>query len=282
MDREGDRDRLTEVLERLAGRPMVPPPVQQFRAPQYSGQGDIEYFISRFEEITDANEWGPGAALLHLRDSLKESAEDCGRAANVQAVYAALRARFGLSPREARARLSNLRKGFHTSLQEHAAEVERLVNIAYGDLPPDHRAGMRLETFCGTLGYLPLQRHLLAVPTHTIEDAVRAGNEYLQMKPANEKGNTNVRQVGDEDEEETENPTEKALTVLMKAMQQLVEKVEQLQSRPTRTAKKKEIGEERACWECGKEGHLKRNCPRLKTVPSAEQSASGNGQGPQQ
>ena len=66
MDREGDQ--LTEVLERLAGRPMLPPPVQQFRAPQYSGQGDIEYFTSRFKEITDANEWGPGAALLHLRE----------------------------------------------------------------------------------------------------------------------------------------------------------------------------------------------------------------------
>ena len=31
MDRE--EDWLTEVLERLAGRPMLPPPVQQFRAP---------------------------------------------------------------------------------------------------------------------------------------------------------------------------------------------------------------------------------------------------------
>ena len=155
MDREGDR--LTEVLERLAGRPMLPPPVQQFRAPQYSGQGDIEYFISHFKEITDANEWRPGAALLHLTDSLKESEEDCGRAANVPAVYAALRARFGLSPRESRSPLSNLRKDFRTSLQVHAAEVERLVNIAYGDLPPDHRAGMRLETVCNTLGHPSLR-----------------------------------------------------------------------------------------------------------------------------
>ena len=56
---------------------MLPPPVQQFRAPQYSGQGDIEYFISHFKELTDANEWGPGAALLNLRDSLKESVKNC-------------------------------------------------------------------------------------------------------------------------------------------------------------------------------------------------------------
>ena len=48
----------------------------------------------------------PGAALLHLKDSLKESAEDCGRAANMQAVYATIRARFGLSPGEARSRFT--------------------------------------------------------------------------------------------------------------------------------------------------------------------------------
>ena len=109
VDREGDR--LSEVLERLAGRPMLQPPVQQFRAPQYSGQRDVEYFITRFEEVTEANEWGPGAALLHLRGALKKTAEDCGRAANVQAIYAALRARLGLSPRKARSRLSVLKKG---------------------------------------------------------------------------------------------------------------------------------------------------------------------------
>ena len=136
IDRE--RDRFADVLERLTGRPMLPAPGPQFKAPKYNGQGDIEYFISRFEEITDANEWEPGAAPLHLRDSLGESAEDCGRAANGQTIYAALRARFGMSPREARLRLSKLRKYFRTSLQEHVAEVERLVNIAYGDLLPDH------------------------------------------------------------------------------------------------------------------------------------------------
>ena len=57
-----------------------------------------------------------------------------------------------------------------------------------------------METFCNTLGYLPLQRHLLAVPIHTLEDAVIAGNEYLQIKPASDRGGTNIRQVGKEKE----------------------------------------------------------------------------------
>ena len=75
MDREGDR--LAEVLERLANRPMMQAP-PQFKVPQYTGQGDIEYFISRFKEIAEANGWRPVATLLHLGDSLRDSAEDCG------------------------------------------------------------------------------------------------------------------------------------------------------------------------------------------------------------
>ena len=106
VDREGDR--LTEILERLAVRPQLPALAPQFKAPQYNGQGDIEYFISRFEDVSDANGWGDAAALLHLREALKENAEGCGRAPSVLAVYAALRARFGLSPREARSLLSTL------------------------------------------------------------------------------------------------------------------------------------------------------------------------------
>ena len=124
---------------------------------------------------------------------------------------------------------------------------------------------MRLETFCNTLGYLPLQRHLLAVPTHTLEDTVKVGNEYLQIRPGNAWRSTNVRQIEDE---QVVNTTEKALTTLMKTMQRVVEKVGQLQNSRTRTAQKGEPGKERACWECGKEGNLKRNCPHLKATPS--------------
>ena len=214
---------------------------------------------------------GPVAALLHFRDSLKESAKDWCRAAHVQADYVALKARFGLSLREARSHLSNLREDFCTSLQEHVAEVERLVNIAYGDLPQEHRTEMRLVTFCNTLGYLPLQRHLLAFPTHTLKDTVRVGNEYLQIRPGNEWGSTNICQIEDEEEKEVMNLTEKALNTLMKIMQQLMEKVGHLQNRPTRAAPKEEPVKERLCWECWKERHLKRSCLQQKASQPSDQ-----------
>ena len=95
------------------------------------------------------------------------------------------------------------------------------------------------------------------MPTHTLADAVRAGNEFLQIKPANEKGTTSVRQIEDgEVEEEVLSPTERTLTTLMKTMQQLVEKVEHLQTRPTGAAPKRDLNKEQMCWECGKGGGI--------------------------
>ena len=76
-------------------------------------------------------------------------------------------------------------------------EVERLVNLAYPTLPDVHRATMALDLFCSSLGHAYLQRHLLAVPTPTLADAVQAGNEYLQIRPTPERsaGNPAVRNM---------------------------------------------------------------------------------------
>ena len=110
--------RLTDILERLA----VPqePATPHFKAPRYDGTGDVETFIQQFRDVVGANRWPDGAALLHLRQALEGDAKDCSRPTELEGVFNNLRARFGLTPREARTRLSNEKKGFKTTLQEHA------------------------------------------------------------------------------------------------------------------------------------------------------------------
>ena len=80
-----------------------------FKAPQYDGQGDVEYFIQQFMEVADANAWTPVATRLHLQEALKEGARECGRAGTIPGILAAIRARHGLSAREARAQLASLK-----------------------------------------------------------------------------------------------------------------------------------------------------------------------------
>jgi hypothetical protein len=91
-------------------------PRQPFKTPEFNGKTDVEFFIIQFAEVAEANDWRPAASLLHLRETLKEGSKDCGRANSVLGVFAALRARYGLSPREARAKLSALRKDVRGTL----------------------------------------------------------------------------------------------------------------------------------------------------------------------
>ena len=92
-------DRLTDILERLAmpQRPATP----CFKPPHYDGTGDVETFIQQFRDVIGANQWPDDAALLHLRQALERDAKYCGRPTELEEVFDNLRARFGLTPREA-------------------------------------------------------------------------------------------------------------------------------------------------------------------------------------
>ena len=148
---------------------------------------------------------------------------------------------------------------------------------------------MALETFCSTLGNAYLQRHMLAIETPTLEAAVRAGNEFLQIKP--EKRGAPVRGVEDEDlvtqvASTPATPTsDGALTALMKAMEQLMSQVAKLEARQNRSDRKKGAEAEQkrtGCYGCGKLDHIRKDCPTNPWPAKSTPADSGNGAGPQQ
>ena len=98
-------ERLIEAIEALVERQgrEPGPAMPAFKAPQFDGEGDVEYYIQQFTDVATANQWTEPAQLLYVRESLKEGARDCGKAPTVAGVFANLRARYGLTPREARA-----------------------------------------------------------------------------------------------------------------------------------------------------------------------------------
>lgn len=120
---------------------------------------------------------GPSTALLHIRETLQESAQYCGRATTIPTISEALRARYGISPRKVRLKLETLKKDSSTSLHEHAVEV-RIFRVAYADLLEDYQNRMRLEAFYNTLGNTYLLWYLLAAATTTFQKAMRVGNKF--------------------------------------------------------------------------------------------------------
>lgn len=275
-------DRLTAVLEQVLNQQQGAQGVRMrpaFKAPSFDGEGDVELFINQFVEVAEANEWDHQSAVLHLRESLKEDARECGRARTLEEMFTTLRGRYGLSPKEARGRLASLKKDGRTTLQAHATEVARLVGIAYRELPEQQQQTMALEIFSGTLGNASLQRHLLAVAADTLEDAVKAAKEFLSVK-------TNPCAIRTIDETDTEAVMPLSgtgpLDAMMTILQELAKKVEALQmgSRPaglgqTDRKKNKPI----RCWGCGKMGHTRAQC---STHPwTTDEIDQGNGPSPQ-
>ena len=271
-----------ELFEQLAGalrelrneRPVERP--EQFKPPQFDGNGDVELFIEHFNEVATTNRWTERAASLHLREALKGNAQEYGRPGNMEAIFAALRSRYGLSPKEARSKLSTLKKEQRGSLHDHAAEVERLVRKAYQELPEATRNDLMLDTFCSSLGNASLQRHLLAIRPQTLPEAVQYGNEYLGVKTERaQPDSVKIRIV--ENDEPTEGQAASASTSLLaslkKSMELLTAKVEQLQARTKKNTK------DDKCWDCQEVEHTRKEC---KTNPWLKvQAKTGNGDSPQ-
>ena len=296
--RGDDTGRLADVLQDLwQRRPVERPGRPTFKLPKYDGRTDVDLFIQRFEEISQANEWEEGEASLHLKQALVDGANECSRPYNVEGILTTLRARYGMTPREARSRLTTLRKDYKTTLQEHGTEVERLVNTAYPGHSDRQRAEMSLDQFITTLGHMALQGHLLAVAPETIEHGIRAGNAYLQLQKTQARGRHYAIQEAEDLEEETPptvapvvsrtvDPVVQAVAELTKMMTLLAKQMTALQSTTTSAGPRLPDGREQprrpiaTCWGCGQPGHLRRNCPRQG--PALPNRQAGNDYRPQQ
>lgn len=271
--------RLTDLLaQALTRQPAAPR--ETFKAPEYDGATNVEEFILQFSEVAEANEWTPGATLLHLRNRLKEEAKECGQGPDVQTVFNALRVRFGMTGREARVKLANLKKGPSVSFHGHATEIERLCKIAYQGVPARQRADMAVETFCNTLGNLQLQRHLLAVATPDLESAVRAANEFMQLGGQSSAG---IRMIQPEEDQDMGmvRQTADPIQQLMRIVKDLAADVAQLKKQSV-LKKDGRSGQDKptsVCHLCKQEGHWKRNCPKLKEALRIVQQ--GNESSPQ-
>lgn len=269
--------RLAEILEGLIARgPAQPAGRADIKAPSYDGSTDVELFLSQFHDVAEQSRWPEDVRLLQLRGSLKDLAYETGRGETVHEIYRALRARFGLSPKEARKQLGALRRDARTTLQEHAATVFRLANVAYGGLPEDARQELKLESFLASINHVGLQRHLMAIDGDTIEAAVRAGNEYLQAATTTGPGRSslqqNLRRCETEDDTMESTTTEvKAISTvetIMDTLQKLQRRLEAIENK----MKNKDTGIGRepttpgngVCWGCLQPGHLRRNCPGPK------------------
>jgi len=138
--------------------------------------------------------------------------------------------------------LQGLRRNPKTNLREHATVVERLAQVAYGDLPADSRQSLALDASLQSINNLRLKQHLLVAEVETMKRALRLGNAYFQADSTCRPGTT-IQQVGADDDMST-SPAKTAVHVATAAaeepislttslVRELLAKIKQLRQQST-------------------------------------------------
>jgi len=249
--------------------------------PTFSGEEPVEQFVQEFQDVMEVAQWPPQIALLKLRMALSDKAKPYGVGPNINDIFASLRACFGISAVNARARLQRLRRDPHTLLQEHATTVMRLAQIAFRDLPQVNRERYTYDAFVQSINDLGLHHQLLARGVTTVEDALAEGEAYLLANHLL-RNRVTFRQVDMEPSaaptaSNAENPAvAKVMTVASKVAQMtdmLSELVSALAPPSQRDTARELDGppvqspgrRHPLCWKCGRQGHFQKHCPQLHT-----------------
>jgi len=238
----------------------------------------VEQFIREFEDVATIAEWPARVRVLQLRACLTGRARSFALGPDEAHIMRALRARFGLTTEEAADHLQAMRRDRRTPLEDHANEVERLAQAAFGHATGSDRERLVYNAFFRSVNHSDLQRYWLAAKVSSIEEALEMGKAYFQVEEPRRPSYT-ARQVVGEDEETTPLPTPQVaaaatkapeqtqLTMLMgmvKGLQATVTKLQhdQADRRTPRSRDNPIRPSPLTCWGCGMQGHVRRHCPK--------------------
>jgi hypothetical protein len=194
-------------------------------------------------------------------------------------MYDALRARFGLTVRQAKDKLVSLKRTAKQTLHEHAMEVRQLVQKAFKNLATADREELMLDYFIRSLDNRALQRHMLAVEPATVIEAVRAAEEFLQVGGADWL----VRPAAMMVESSPDNSIEASLASITKVLEaqstlltKLTERLDIL-DRAKNGGEGPQLRRPISCYIC-KGPHLRRDCPK-QAPPQAQTMNADEPQG---
>jgi hypothetical protein len=159
-----------------AARPAAPQ-LEAVKIPLYDGKTDVEDFIALFQHLADLYNWANNLRLAKLKTSLTGKAAECA-APNVEAeIFAALRARFGITAAEAKRSLLAMKPGHTDRLRDLADRIQKLTTLAYPEVNANVRATLALDQFKRCVS-ADLSVFMVSRPPATLDQAVQICSEY--------------------------------------------------------------------------------------------------------
>lgn len=218
------------------------------KPPEFDGKGSWKNYHVQFEAAAVANHWTTEEKATALTLSLR------GDAANIlqslppedlheyDKLVKCLETRFGLEHLQGlyHCQLKGRQQRPKESLQEYELDIVRLTRLAYPDTPEKVLECLAVQAFADGLRDEDVKQAVLLSRSKTITAALSCALEFEAVK-ANSRNTAKVREV----EALTEN---QETNYLRKLVEEII------------SGKQMPIRKSVQCWNCGKKGHVRRQC----------------------
>ncbi|GBM67208.1 hypothetical protein AVEN_145242-1 [Araneus ventricosus] len=228
----------------------------------FDGQTSWTVFKTQFDVVSSANGWNNRVKASQLVASLRGSAAEVlqgipsDKLTDLMTNENALEARFGDShlTQFYRTELKTRRQKPGESLQVLAADVERLMSLAYAECPQDVRDSLAAQYFVDAIRDEDTQHATGLMDAKDLKSALAYSMKYEAAKTVS-KTSRNVRSI--EVEDGTGKEKDEKFDCLVKTLEKLLNShVAGKRNTPRRNPNV-------TCWKCNKKGHVQRECQTI-------------------
>ena len=261
------------------------------KLPEYSGDVPWEDYFAQFKIIQEARGWDNGEAALQLAASLRGPAVSVlgslheNNQADYRSLIEALDRRFGKSfgPEVYRARLKARFRRKGEPLAHLAQDIENLAQKAFPQLArvPMGIEDIAITYFIDAIKDRQLQLYVMQSRPRNISQALTTAIQMESfMQTAVKEEDSSPYKVTQENKyvpwkHHSNGGNGKQMSPVTPVVRARPAKVPMGSPRLLPTAG----GFEGTCWQCGRKGHLKNNCPE-RHQPQQTAAASGQGHSP--
>ncbi|GBL98858.1 hypothetical protein AVEN_67304-1 [Araneus ventricosus] len=242
-------------LEFMHSRPTI-------KSLTFDGQTSWSVFKTQFDVVSSTNGWTDFVKASQLVASLRGSAEEvlqgipADKLTDLTIIEKALESRFGDShlTQFYRTELKTRRQKPGESLQELAADVERLMSLAYAECPLDVRESLAAQYFVDAIRDEDTQHSTRLMDSKDLKSSLAYSMKYEAARTVS-KTSRHVRSIETEDHMSRERD-DKFEFFFNRLEKLLNSSVAGKKNTPRRNSNV-------TCWKCNKKGHVQRECQAI-------------------
>ncbi|GBN92697.1 hypothetical protein AVEN_118041-1 [Araneus ventricosus] len=228
----------------------------------FDGQTSWTVFKTQFDVVSSTNGWTDFVKASQLVASLRGSAAEvlqgipAVKLTDLTTIEKALESRFGDShlTQFYRTELKTRRQKPGESLQELAADVERLMSLAYAECPLDVRESLAAQYFVDAIRDEDTQHSTRLMDAKDLKSSLAYSMKYEAARTVS-KTSRHVRSMGTEDH--TSRERDDKFEFFFNRLEKLLNSsVSGRKNTPRRNPNV-------TCWKCNKKGHVQRECQAI-------------------